>query len=80
MIGSILHDAEGHPLSFFSGCIPSRVLDQLYLTSDRSIYEVELLASWAAISVWWDVLQDSYFCFYLGNEATKVTHFWQTIH
>ena len=71
MIGGILYDASGHPLSFFSGQIPEDVITRLYMFSDHPIFEIELLATWTALSLWQDELRDSFSCFYLDNEAAK---------
>ena len=35
------------------------------------MFEVELLATWVALSLWKDVAQDSFTCFYADNEAAK---------
>ena len=46
-------------------------MKRLASRSDHPIYEVELLAAWAAISVWGGEFKDSFSCFYLDNEAAK---------
>ena len=71
MLGGILYDARGNPLSFFSGELQQDVMSRLYSCSDHPIYEVELLAAWTAISVWGEELKDSFSCFYLDNEGAK---------
>ena len=71
MIGGILCDASGNLFSFFSSRIPEDVIARLFFISDHPIHEIELLATWAAMSVWRDEVIDSYSCFCLDNEATK---------
>ena len=70
-LGGILHDHSGRALAFFSVRVDRSALDRLYEHSSHPIYEVELLAIWAAMSLWKGDVHDSYTVFYSDNEAAR---------
>ena len=70
-LGGILHDHSGRALAFFSVRVDQSALDRLYEHSSHPIYEVELLAIWAAMSLWRGDVHDSYTVFYSDNEAAR---------
>ena len=70
-LGGILHDHRGRALAFFSVRVEQSALDRLYEHSSHPIYEVELLAIWAAMSLWQGEVHDSYTVFYSDNEAAR---------
>ena len=70
-LGGILRDHSGRALAFFSVRVDQSALDRLYEHSSHPIYEVELLAIWAAMSLWQGDVRDSYTVFYSDNEAAR---------
>ncbi|CAE7248436.1 unnamed protein product [Symbiodinium sp. CCMP2456] len=70
-VGGILYDPLGEPLSFFSGKLPADSVHKLRESSEHPIYEVELLAIWAAFQLWMQQLKDRFVVVYLDNEAAK---------
>ncbi|CAE7740635.1 unnamed protein product [Symbiodinium sp. CCMP2592] len=70
-VGGILYDPLGKPLSFFAASLPIDALNRLKETSSHPIYEVELLAIWAALKLWMSRLTRCLVVIYLDNEAAK---------
>ncbi|CAE7784940.1 unnamed protein product [Symbiodinium sp. CCMP2592] len=70
-VGGILYDPLGKPLSFFAASLPFDALNRLKETSSHPIYEVELLAIWAALKLWMNRLTRCLVVIYLDNEAAK---------
>ena len=70
-VGGILYDPLGESLSFFSAKLPASTVASLMEASEHPIYEVELLAIWAAFKLWMQKLTDFLAVVYLDNEAAK---------
>ncbi|CAE7475642.1 unnamed protein product [Symbiodinium sp. CCMP2592] len=70
-VGGILYDPLGKPLSFFAASLPLDALNRLKETSSHPIYEIELLAIWAALKLWMNRLTRCLVVVYLDNEAAK---------
>ncbi|CAE7415247.1 unnamed protein product [Symbiodinium sp. CCMP2592] len=70
-LGGALFDGSGSALSFFGLDLPDRVLNKLRETSKHPIYEIEMLAVWAALSIWSEQLANSYSVLYIDNEAAR---------
>ncbi|CAE7304733.1 unnamed protein product [Symbiodinium sp. CCMP2592] len=70
-LGGALFDGSGSALSFLSLDLPDRVLNKLRQTSKHPIYEIEMLAVWAALSIWSEQLANTYSVLYIDNEAAR---------
>jgi len=70
-VGGILHDSHGTPMAFFSITLDAAAVEKLHAHSAHPIYEIELLAVWAALKLWDSHIRDSYSVFYLDNEAAR---------
>ncbi|CAE7232725.1 unnamed protein product [Symbiodinium sp. CCMP2592] len=70
-LGGALFDSSGKALSYFSLNLPASSVEKLRSASKHPIYEIEMLAVWAALSAWSHLLSNSYTVMYLDNEAAR---------
>ena len=70
-LGGALFDSSGNALSYFCLNLPAELLSRLRETSKHLIYEIEMMAVWAALSIWSDRLSNSYTVVYTDNEAAR---------
>ena len=70
-LGGALFDSRGNALSYFCLNLPAELLSRLRETSKHPIYEIEMMAIWAALSIWSDRLSNSYTVVYTDIEAAR---------
>eukprot|EP00438_Fugacium_kawagutii_P021348 Skav231110 [mRNA] locus=scaffold2605:8230:9288:+ [translate_table: standard] len=70
-VGGVLIDPSGFPLRFFSGEVPTYIMDILLKHSKHPIFEIELIPILISLMLWGPFFSGRHVVFYTDNEAAK---------